>query len=76
MQFIPDWKWRAPRLTSVQLAVLSAVLSAVEFALPFVAPEKPSGYFAAAAVVVSIGAALARLVQQPKARRESRRDRR
>jgi len=69
MQLIPDWKWRAPRLRSVQLAVLSAVLSAVEFALPFVAPQKPSGWFALGAMLVAIAAALARLYQQPKARR-------
>lgn len=69
MQLIPDWKWRAPRLTSVQLSVLSAVLSAIEFGLPFMAPDKPSGWFALAAMIAALAAGIARIVAQPKARR-------
>ena len=70
MQLIDDWKWRAPRLTSVQLSLLASVLGALEFALPFIAPVQPNGWFALAAVVVSLAAAVARLIAQPKATRE------
>ncbi|RTL37175.1 MAG: hypothetical protein EKK53_21635 [Burkholderiales bacterium] len=54
------------RLWSVRLALISAALSAVEFALPHFAPSERSGAFAATAGVVSLAAAVARLVAQPK----------
>lgn len=58
------------RLWSVRLALLSAALSAIEFALPLIpdsfAEMIGRGRFAAAALVVSLGAGLARVVAQPK----------
>lgn len=62
------------KLWSVRLALLSALLSAVEFALPLVpdswADSVGRGKFAAAALVVSIAAGVARIVSQPKLRKE------
>lgn len=66
MRLLDDWQRLARRAWSVRLAILSAGLSAVEFALPFVAPERPSGWFAGAAVLVSLAAAGARIVAQPR----------
>ncbi|GHC72527.1 hypothetical protein GCM10007320_08460 [Pseudorhodoferax aquiterrae] len=66
MKLLDDWPRLVRRAWSVRLAILSAGLSAVEFALPFVAPERPSGWFAGAAVVVSLAAAAARIVAQPR----------
>lgn len=62
------WNWRtvAKQAWSFRLTILAALLSAAEFAMPFIAPEKPSGIFAAAAALVSIAAAAARLFSQPK----------
>jgi hypothetical protein len=66
MRLVVDWPVLLRRAWSVRLAILSAGLSAVEFALPFLAPERPGGWFAGAAVLVSLAAAAARLVAQPK----------
>ncbi len=63
---VSDWRRLIRRAWSVRLAILSAVLSAVELALPFVAPAQPSGWFAGAALLVSLAAAAARIVAQPK----------
>lgn len=63
---IPDWKRIARKAWSVRLAVLSGLLSAIEFALPYIAPQQPSRRFAAAAAVVALAAAIARLVAQPR----------
>ena len=62
------------RLWSLRLTALSAALSAAEFALPMVpdgvAEFVGRGKFAAAAFVLSMAAAGARLVSQPKLRKE------
>jgi hypothetical protein len=54
------------RLWSVRLALLAALLGAVDVAMPFVAPERASLPFAALSVVVSLAAALSRLIVQRK----------
>lgn len=66
MKLLDNWPRLIKRAWSVRLAILSASLSAVEFALPFVAPTQPSGWFAGAAVLVSLAAAAARIVAQPR----------
>jgi len=43
MTLIDDWKFLAPRLWSVRLAVLSALLSAAEFAIPVRGPRRAVG---------------------------------
>ena len=74
MKLIDDAKHVWHRLWSVRLALLAALLSAVEFALPFVpdafAEMVGRGRFAAAALVISLGSGLARVVSQPKLHKE------
>lgn len=73
MQLIEDARRLWLRFWSVRLSLLSALLSAAEFALPLipdgVAEFIGRGKFAAAAFAISMSAAVARIVAQPKARR-------
>ncbi len=66
MKLVPNWKRVARRSMSFWLSILASVLSAIQFALPFMAPENPSFKFAAAACLVALGAAIFRLILQPK----------
>lgn len=66
LSLLPDWALILRRSWTVRLSVISAGLSAAEFALPYVAPAKSSGTFALLALLVSVSAALARVVAQPK----------
>ncbi len=66
MQFIQDAKTVLMKAWSVRLALLAAVFSAMEVALPFFAPFVPPHTMAILAVVASAGAAIARIVSQPK----------
>lgn len=68
IQLIDDWRKLAPKLWSMRLMLVSFVLSGVEVALPYCAPTVPSGRFAAAAGLVTVAAAVARLVAQPEAK--------
>lgn len=64
---VKDWKTILTKSWSVRLNLLCAALSAVEFALPY-ANVKLGGTAALTALVVSLCAALARIVAQPKMR--------
>lgn len=66
MKLVPEWKRILFKAWSVRLAMISAVLSAAEFALPYIAPAASSRRFAALAAVVSLAAAVGRIVAQPK----------
>lgn len=66
MRLVDGWGKIARRAWSVRLAILSGALSAIEFALPYFAPEQPSRRFAAAAALVALAAAIARIVSQPR----------
>ena len=70
MLLIDDARKVFRKAWSVRLALLSAALSAAEFALQYLAPAQSSGRFAALAGVVSLAAALARIVAQPKLTKE------
>lgn len=65
MKLIDNWFTVLTRAWSARLAALAAVLGALEFALPYFAPVQPSGKFAAFAGLVSLLAALSRVVAQP-----------
>lgn len=54
----------ARRSWAVRLSVLSAVLSGIEVYLNVMTSMRPSGRLAAAAALVSVGAAVARIVHQ------------
>ena len=66
MNLIDNWKAVATKAWSMRLALLSAVLSALEVCLPYLDGTMPRGRFAMLAVLVSVGAAVARLVAQPE----------
>ncbi len=66
MKLIDDWKAVLWASWTVRLSVLSALLSALEFAIPYFAPEQRSFSFALFACVISVSAAGARIVAQPK----------
>lgn len=68
MQLIENAKTVLLKAWSVRLALLAAVFSAAEVALPFFAPFVPPHTMAIMAVVASSGAAIARVVAQPKMR--------
>lgn len=65
MALLADWKRVALRAWSVKLALLSALLSAVEIGVQVLAVVRPTPWFAMAAALTSLAAALARIVAQP-----------
>lgn len=64
MKLIHDWKWVATRAWSVWLAGLAAALSAIEVLAQTLLTALPPGRFAAAAGLVSVAAAVARVLMQ------------
>ncbi|HEX7687332.1 MAG TPA: hypothetical protein VF453_06485 [Burkholderiaceae bacterium] len=66
MKLIDDAGKTWHRLWSVRLAILAALLGAADAALPYIAPAHSSPAFAALTAAVSLAAAGARLVAQPK----------
>jgi hypothetical protein len=65
-----DWRSILRYAWSLRLIALATLLSAIEFALPMFMADPPvhRGVFAALAFVVSIAAAIARLVAQRSVR--------
>ena len=49
----------------MRMIYASVVLGAVDVAMPFFAPEQPSGIFGVLSVLVGIAAGVARVVSQP-----------
>lgn len=66
MHLLPDWREIVGRAWSIRLALLAAVFSASEVALPFFAPFVPPKTMAILALIASAGAAIARVIAQPK----------
>jgi len=68
MELIDDAKEVMMKAWSVRLALLGALFSALEVALPFFQPLEiiPPASMAALALFASAGAALARVIAQPK----------
>lgn len=67
MKLLDNWLLILRRAWSVRLALLSALLGAVEIGVQFLAASQPTPYFAMAAALTSLAAAVARIVAQPKA---------
>lgn len=65
MQFIANWRIKFPRLWSVRLALVAAVLSGLEAGFNFYMTGS-APVIAAAAMVLSLGAAFSRIVAQPE----------
>ena len=68
MQLIENWKQIAVKAWSSRLAWASAILSGLELVLPYFTGLVPPGLMAIIAVLVSVAAAVARLVDQPRLR--------
>lgn len=66
MTLIDNWRAVAVKAWSMRLVVLSAILSGAEVALPLFSDAIHRGTFAGLAIVVSLAAAVSRLVAQPK----------
>lgn len=64
MQFIDDWKKTFPKLWSVRLALLSALASSIETGMNLYATGTAPP-LVVAACLVSVGAAIARIIAQP-----------
>ena len=70
MRLIEDWKHVAKHAWSIRFIVLAALLSGVEIVLPMFDDTMPRGLFAVLTLIVTVAAAVARLIPQPKMRGE------
>lgn len=66
MRLVNDWKRIAKRAWSFRLTVLAAGLAGAEMALPYVSDLFPPRLFLALSMPVTVGAAVSRVVAQPK----------
>ena len=66
---LEDWRRIARRAWSIRLSIVAAVFTAAEVVVPLFGDVLPRGVFVLLAFIASIGAAVARLVAQPKVRR-------
>lgn len=65
MKLIEGWKRKFPRLWSVRLAVVAGILSGIEAGFNFYATGS-TPIIALAAMTLSLSAAFARIVAQPR----------
>ena len=70
MRLIDDWKKVLRYGWSIRLIVLASLLSGLEIVLPMFGDAMPRGLFAVLTLVVTVAAAVARLIPQPKMRGE------
>ena len=70
MRLIEDWKHVAKHAWSIRFIVLAALLSGVEIVLPMFDDTMPRGLFAVLTLLVTVAAAVARLIPQQKMRCE------
>ena len=70
MRLIEDWRHVLKHAWSIRFIVLAALLSGVEIVLPMFDDALPRGVFAVLTLLVTVAAAVARLIPQPKMRGE------
>ena len=70
MRLIEDWRHVLKHAWSIRFIVLAALLSGVEIVLPMFGDAMPRGVFAVLTLLVTVAAAVARLIPQPKMRGE------
>ena len=70
MRLTEDWRHVLKHAWSIRFIVLASLLSGVELVLPMFSDVVSRGVFAALTLVVSVAAAIARLVTQQKMRGE------
>ena len=66
MELLPDWKKIARRAWSFRLTIIAAPLSGAEVVLPLFIDVLPRNLFASLSFVAVVGAAVARVVSQPR----------
>ena len=66
MELLPDWKKIARRAWSFRLTIIAALLSGAEVVLPLFIDVLPRNLFASLSFLAIVGAALARVVSQPR----------
>lgn len=66
MELLPDWKKIASRAWSFRLSIIAAIFSGAEVVLPLFIDVLPRNLFASLSFVAVVGAALARVVAQPR----------
>lgn len=64
MHLVSNWAFILKRAWSIRLILLAGVLSGAEIALPYMAPETPSGLFAGLSALATAGAFISRIVAQ------------
>ena len=65
-----EWKQILKKAWSLRLSLLASLFAGAEAAIPFIDPDRfgiPPGVMAAVASFVASGAALSRVIAQPKA---------
>lgn len=66
MELLPDWKKIARRAWSFRLTIIAAFLSGAEVVLPLFIDVLPRNLFASLSFAAVVGAAVARVVAQPR----------
>lgn len=66
MKLIEDWRTVLRRAWSIRLVLLAALLGGIEVVLPLFSDAVPRHVFALLSIVVSLGAAVARVMAQPR----------
>lgn len=66
MELLPDWKKIARRAWSFRLTIIAALLSGAEVVLPLFIDVLPRNLFASLSFVAVVGAAMARVISQPR----------
>lgn len=66
MMLLPEWKRILRKAWSFRLALIAAALGGVEMALPLFSDAFPRHVFMSLSILTTVGAALARIVAQPK----------
>jgi uncharacterized membrane protein YccC len=69
MRLLPDWKRLLRKAWSVKLSLLAGTLSAAEVGIYLVASTRPTPWLALGAALMSLAAAVARIVAQQEFRR-------
>ena len=70
MELLPEWKKIARRAWSIRLSIIAALLSGAEVVLPLFIDVLPRNLFASLSFVAVVGAAVARVVAQPRMHEE------
>lgn len=70
MRLAQDWRRIAKKAWSFRLALLAGALGGVEIALPLFSESFPKHVFLGLSVMTTVGAAVARIVAQPKMQNE------